>query len=81
MTALRREAHQIVDDLSEDVLIDWVNLFHRIAKKKSVDTPPQVSAFDRLEACRKATSAKIPKDFDPEHELAEARSERYGRFD
>ena len=40
-----------------------------------------VLAFRRLEAARKEISQFLPKDFDLEKALEEARAERYGDID
>ena len=80
MTALRQEAHQIIDKLPEEVLLSWIHLFRGITQQTTTEestVKTDTNAFERLEAARKEIHAQLPENFDPDRALAEAKHVRF----
>lgn len=77
----KREALALLEQMPDDK-IDFVIEFIRqleIETKHKEELSPKMQAFQRLEALRKQTIPNMELDYDTE--LAEARDEKYGRFD
>lgn len=85
-TSVRREAHHLIDTMSDDVLINLVGLFRSLKRTSAAVSDPadtesaELQAFSRLETMRKEIRRQLPPDFDPDQIISEAREERYGRF-
>lgn len=81
MSEKKREALALLEEMPEDK-VDFVIEFIRkleVRERSRDRTTPKMAAFQRLEELRKQTAPDIMPDY--EKELAEARDEKYGRFD
>ena len=85
MTALRREAIQLVEQMPEEHMPDVIQYIHMLNDKvlddvqvseKAIVTP-KMMAFLELEKM----IVPMSQELDYDKELAEARDEKYGRFD
>jgi hypothetical protein len=87
MSVLQEQAVRMICDLSDDNVSFLIEIIRRLMPQAAhaAGTQPEedgsVLAFRRLEAARKEISQYLPKDFDLEKELEEARAERYGDID
>lgn len=84
MTALRRQAVQLVQQVPEDQMPNIIQYLHSLIGKVGIDRPhggntnisSKLKAFWDLEQMVKP----VP-ELDYEKELEEARTEKYGHFD
>lgn len=74
--------------LSDDNVSFLIEVIQRLMSPKvytQAPLPPRkdeaIEAFQRLNAARLEIKQYLPKDFDPDKELEEARAERYGSID
>lgn len=85
MTALRREAIQLVEQMPEEQMSHIVQYIRALINKvpeeekisEEVAVTPKMKAFWELEKM----IIPISQELDYEKELAEARDEKYGYFD
>lgn len=88
MSELQQQAFRLISGLSDDNVSFLIEIIQRlmIQKTQVVDICPitesvGVQAFKRLDAARSDIKQYLPKDFNLEKELEEARVERYGSID
>ncbi len=87
MSVLQEQAVQMIRGLSDDNVSFLIEIINRIMPPKSYAAEPQsadgetMQAFWRLDTARAEIAQYLPKDFDPDKELEEARAERYGGID
>ena len=89
MSELQQQAFHLISGLSDDNLRFLIEIIQRLMPQKTqivekhsvADDSVGVQAFKRLDAARTDIKQYLPKDFDPEKELEEARAERYGSID
>ena len=77
MSILQEQAVQMISELSDD---NVSFLIQRLMPRET-DNKESMQALHRLDAARKEILQYIPKEFDPDKELWEARAERYGSVD
>ena len=86
MTALKREAIQLVEQMPEEQMPYVIQYIHALKDKAmgteqvvvdEVTVTPKMSAFLELEKML----VPVPQELDYDKELAEARDERYGYID
>ena len=85
MTALRREAIQLVEQMPEDQVTHIIQYIRSLIEKSTADE----TAFHNVEATPKMTAfwelekmlVPLSQDLDYKKELAEARDEKYGNLD
>lgn len=82
MTALRREALQLVEQMPEEQMTDIIQNICALEGKGAdaegkAELTPKMQAFTELEKM----IVPILREIDYDKELAEAREERYGYFD
>lgn len=85
MSILQEQAVRMISDLSDENVSFLIEIIQRLMPSKTDVKETQVlvddegmQAFHRLEAARDEVIKYLPKDFDPDKELEEARAERYG---
>ena len=81
MSEKKKEVVALLEQIPEDkvdFVIEYIRQMTIQADDKS-GLSPKMQAFQRLEALRKQTAPDIVLDY--AQELAEARDEKYGRFD
>ena len=81
MSEKKKEAVALLERMPEDkvdVVIEFIRQMDIHTNDKTGLTP-KMQAFQRLEALRKQNVPDTVPDYD--QELAEARDEKYGRFD
>lgn len=84
MTALRREAIQLVEQMPEDQVTHIIQYIRSLIEKNTsnenafhnVEITPKMAAFLELEEML----VPISQDLDYKKELAEARDEKYGNL-
>ena len=88
MSELQQQALHLISGLSDDNVRFLIEIIQRLMPQKtqiadthSITESVGVQAFQRLDAARRDIKQYLPKDFDPEKELEEARAERYGSID
>lgn len=88
MSELQQQTFRLISGLSDDNVSFLIEIIQRLMPQKTqvADIQPVaesvgVQAFKRLDAARSDIKQYLPKDFDPERELEEARAERYGSID
>lgn len=91
MSALQEQAIQMIRGLSDENTSFLIELIQRFMQPKiystleihtkEMDDEISMQAFYRLDAARTDIKHYLPKDFNPDKELEEARFERYGRID
>ena len=89
MSELQQQAVRLISGLSDDNIMFLIEIIQRLMPQKVqvVDNTSSITeniglqAFKRLDAARTDIRQYLPKDFDPEKELEEARAERYGSID
>lgn len=88
MSELQQQAVRLISGLSDDNVSFLIEIIQRLMPQKtqamdthSVTESIGVQAFKRLDAARSDIKQYLPKDFNPERELEEARAERYGSID
>lgn len=85
MSALQEQAVQMISDLSDDNVSFLIEIIQRLMPQKSSrqttissNGEEGMQAFYRLEEARAEIHQYLQDNFDPDKELEEARSERYG---
>ena len=89
MSELQQQAVRLISGLSDDNIMFLIEIIQRLMPQKVqvVDNTSSITeniglqTFKRLDAARTDIRQYLPKDFDPEKELEEARAERYGSID
>ena len=88
MSELQQQAFRLISGLSDDNVSFLIEIIQRLMLQKTqeMDMYPVtenigIQAFKRLDAARSDIKQYLPKDFNPEKELEEARAERYGSID
>lgn len=88
MSELQQQAFRLISGLSDENVSFLIEIIQRLMPPKtqavdiaSVNENIGVQAFKRLDAARMDMKQYLPKDFNPEKELEEARAERYGSID
>lgn len=88
MSILQEQAVRMISDLSDDNVSFLIEVIQRLMPQKAhkkeeplVLSNDSMQAFQRLNAARGEIWKYLPIDFDPDRELKEARSERYGSID
>lgn len=88
MSILQEQAVQMISELSDDNVSFLIEVIQRLMPRETylrdieeTDNKESMQALQRLEMARKEILQYIPKEFDPDKELEEARSERYGSID
>ena len=88
MSELQQQAFQLISGLSDDNISFLIEIIQRLMLQKtqmvgihSVTENVGLQAFKRLDAARADIKQYLPKDFNPERGLEEARAERYGSID
>ena len=79
MSAIKREAVQMIESMGDDDVIQVVAFLKNIRLSKSKDAE-NGNAMRGLEVL-KSFAGILPENFDYERELEEAREEKYGRVD
>lgn len=82
MTALRREAIQLVEQMPEEQMTYIIRYIHALEggeadTGRTEEITPKMRAFMELEKML----VPVSREIDYDKELAEARDERYGYFD
>lgn len=93
MTDLRQEALQIVNDVPENLLAEFVSYLRKFQMETKSNfteeefqmflnsgegiNPKKAAAFARLEELRKSNSVHFPADTNWKKEIAEAHNEKY----
>lgn len=84
MSALQEQAVKMINELSDDNVSFLIEVIQRLLPQKSYfsdtgdfNAEESIQAFRRLESARAEIHQYLPKDFDPDKELEEARAERY----
>lgn len=85
MTALRREAIQLVEQMPEEQMPYVIQYIQALKDRvlegdiilREIDMSPKMRAYRELERM----IVPIPEELDYDKELAEARDEKYGRLD
>lgn len=80
MSILQEQAVQMISGLSDDNVSFLIEVIHRLMVKEKVDDDEALQAFHRLDAARVEIRGYLPRNFDPDAELEEARTERYGNL-
>ena len=86
ISALQEQAVQMIHDLSDDNVSFLIEIIQKLMPKNSnIEPIPSslsnddgIQAYQRLNKARKEIWNYLPKEFDPDKELEEARQERYG---
>ena len=88
MSELQQQALRLISGLSDDNVRFLIEIIQRLMPQKTQAADVSftiedvgIQAFKRLDAARTDIKQYLPKDFDPEKELEEARTERYGSID
>lgn len=81
MSGLQEQAVQMIGGLSDDNVSFLIEIIQRLMPGKEKSADESMQAFYRLDAAREEIRQYLPKDFDPDKELEEAREERYGSID
>ena len=88
MSELQQQAFHLISGLSDENISFLIEIIQRFMLQKtqvvdihSVTENVGLQAFKRLDAARTDIKQYLPKDFNPERELEEARAERYGSID
>ena len=88
MSVLQEQAIQMVRGLSDDNVSFLIEVIQRLMPQKVYvqavrpsEKDEAIKAFQRLNDARTEIKQYLPKDFDPDKELEEARAERYGSID
>lgn len=88
MSILQEQAVQMISELSDDNVSFLIEVIQLLMPRETylrdieeTDNKESMQALQRLEMARKEILQYIPKEFDPDKELEEARSERYGSID
>ena len=87
MSILQEQIVKMINDLSDDNVSFLIEVIQRLMPQKSYSSnsitldEERMQAFYRLETARTEIHQYLPKDFDPDKELKEARAERYGNID
>lgn len=80
MSILQEQAVQMICELSDDNVSFLIEVIQRLMPRET-DNKESMQALHRLDTARKEILQYIPKEFDPDKELEEARTERYGSVD
>lgn len=85
MSILQEQAVRMISGLSDDNVSFLIEIIQRLMSQKAYVNAVQTAeskegkqAFQRLDEARKEIRKYLPDDFNPDKELEEARSERYG---
>ncbi|MCX4340491.1 MAG: hypothetical protein OSJ72_12705 [Lachnospiraceae bacterium] len=81
MSGLQEQAVQMIGNLSDDNVSFLIEIIQRLMPSTGKNTDESMQAFYRLDTAREEIRQYLPKDFDPDKELEEARAERYGSTD
>lgn len=81
MSGLQEQAVQMIGGLSDDNVSFLIEIIQRLMPGKEKSADESMQAFYRLDAAREEIRQYLPKDFEPDKELEEAREERYGSID
>lgn len=81
MSGLQERAVQMIGNLSDDNVSFLIEIIQRLMPSTGENMDESMQAFYRLDAAREDIRQYLPKDFDPDKELEEARAERYGSTD
>lgn len=81
MSGLQEQAVQMIGSLSDDNVSFLIEIIQRLMPSREKNIDESMQAFCRLDAARAEIGQYLPKDFDPDKELEEARVERYGSTD
>lgn len=89
MTVLQEQAVQMINGMSDDNVSFLIEVIHRLIPQKSQvdgihsltsEKDKKEQAFKELDAARAQIKMYLPDDFDPDKELEEARTEKYGNL-
>lgn len=78
MSGLQEQAVQMIGSLSDENVSFLIEIIQRLMPNREKNEDEGMQAFHRLSAAREEIGRYLPKDFDPDKELEEARAERYG---
>lgn len=88
MSELQQRAVRLISELSDDNISFLIEIIQRlmpqetgVAESHSEKESMKVQAFRRLDCARSEIRQYLPDNFDPEKELEEARTEKYGSID
>lgn len=81
MSGLQEQAVQMIGNLSDDNVSFLIEIIQRLMPSTGKNTDESMQAYYRLDTAREEIRQYLPKDFDPDKELEEARAERYGSTD
>lgn len=88
MSELQQQALSLISGLSDDNVSFLIEIIKRLMPQKTqvidinnVTENVGLQSFKRLDAARMDIKQYLPKDFNPDMELEEARAERYGSID
>ena len=87
MSILQEQIIQMISELSDDNVMFLIEIIQRLMPQKTYSSTfddldkEKMQAFYRLEKARTEIQQYLPKDFDPDKELKEAKEERYGCID
>lgn len=70
----------MISDLSDDIVSFLIEIIHRLMIKEKVNDDESLQAFHRIDAARAEIRQFLPPNFDPDAELEEVRTERYGNI-
>ncbi len=79
MTQMKERAIEMIQRIPDDDMLYVINILQNLEQmttKKETDREQAMAAFQDLLKYR----GRLPKDFDEDKELAEAREERYGNI-
>lgn len=87
MSVLQEQAVQMIRGMSDENVSFLIEVIQRLVPEKSYqntteqsDADKKLQAFHRLNVAREEIKQYLSKNFDPDKELEEARSERYGNI-
>ncbi len=81
MSGLQEQAVRMIGSLSDDNVRFLIEIIQRLMPIREENADDGMQAFHRLDEAREEIRKYLPKDFDPDRELEEARAERYGSID
>lgn len=81
MSGLQEQAVQMIGSLSDDNVSFLIEVIQRLMPTQEKHGDEGMQAFRRLDTAREELRRYLPENFDPDKELEEARTERYGSID
>ena len=78
MSTLKEQAVQMIGGLSDENVSFLIEIIQRLMHGQHEGESEKIQAFNRLDKARAEIKQYLPKDFESERELMEARAEKYG---